>query len=227
MVINNLSSKEEIEKWICSQSWYQRIQLSNGLLTPGKVDCKQRLSFLESAEISGRSVLDIGCNSGYYCLWAKKDGASRVVGVDIDEDRLQQARILAEIESLEIEYCIKPIAEISELGRFDTVFCFAVLTEISDLLGSLQALTTVVGHKAFVELALAKPVFYVSRSLFWLKSFFMRKYSRGILEIRPSKHGWMLSPSLGTIRRIIGDSFTVSYLGKGPRYDMICIERIQ
>ncbi len=227
MVINNLSGKEEIEKWIHSQHWYQRIQLSNGLETPGKVDCKQRLSFLDEAEISGRSVLDIGCNSGYYCLWAKKQGAAKVVGIDIDKDRLQQAKTLAQVEALEIEYHVKPIDEIAELGRFDTVFCFAVLTEITDLLASLQALTTVIGRKAFVELALAKPMFYMSRSLFWLKSFFTRKYSRGILEIRPSKRGWMLSPSLGTIRRIIGDSFKVAYLGKGPRYDMICIERVR
>ena len=227
MAINNLCSKEDIEKWINDQGWYQRIQLSNGLLTPGKIDCKERLSLLEGAEIFEKKVLDIGCNSGYYCLWAKKQAAERVVGVDIDEHRIKQALTLAQIEALEIEYYIKPIDKIAELGRFDTVFCFAVLTEIADLLGSLEALTTVIGHKAFVELALAKPIVYVSRSLFWLKSFFMKKYSRGILEIRPSKHGWMLSPSMGTIRRIIGDDFKVSYLGKGPRYDMICIERIR
>ena len=135
--------------------------------------------------------------------------------------------VRAEIEGLEIDYYVKPIQKIAELGKFDTVFCFAVLTEIADVVGALEALTTVIGHKAFVEMALAKPVVYVSRSLFWLKSFFMKKYSRGILEIRPSNHGWMLSPSMGTIRRIIGDDFRVSYLGKGPRYDMICIERIR
>ena len=223
---NTKWTDEEIKKWIEGQSWYQRIQLSNGLETPGKVDCRKRLAFLKSEEISGRSVLDIGCNSGYYCLWAKKQGAARVVGIDINEHRLEQAKTLAEIEGLEIEYYLKPISEAAELGKFDIVFCFAVLTEIADLLGTLQALTAVMGQKAFVELALAKPVLYLSRSRFWLKSLLMKRYSKSILEIRPSKRGWMLSPSLGTIRRILGDGFKVSYLGKGPRYDMICIERV-
>ncbi len=224
---NGKWDNEKIKKWINEQSWYQKIELSNGLVTPGTVNCKERLCLLEGAEICEKKVLDIGCNSGYYCLWAKKQGAAKTVGVDINEHRIEQARALAEIEGLEIEYYVKPIQEIAELGKFDTVFCFAVLTEIADLIGALEALTTVIGHKAFVEMALAKPVVYVSRSLFWLKSFYKKKYSRGILEIRPSKHGWMLSPSMGTIRRIIGDDFNVSYLGKGPRYDMVCIERIR
>jgi 2-polyprenyl-3-methyl-5-hydroxy-6-metoxy-1,4-benzoquinol methylase len=221
-----LKDRAEIKSWIDSQEWYQRIQLSNGLETTGKVDSKQRLTFFKGEQIAGRTVLDIGCNSGYYCLWAKKQGAARVIGIDIDEHRLEQARILAEIEELDIEYYLKPLSEIPDLGKFDIVFCFAVLTEIADLLGSLHTLTNVIGHKAFVEMALTKPLLYLSLSPSWLKSFVAKRYSYGTLEIRKSKRGWMLSPSLRTLRLILGDSFKVSHIGKGPRYDTVCIERV-
>jgi len=219
-------TEQQIKDWIAAQSWYQKITLSNGLKTPGKVECEERLSFFNAEEFAGKTVLDIGCNSGYYCLWAKKQGSVRVVGIDIDDGRLAQAGTLAEIENLDIEYYNKTLSQATQLGRFDVVFCFAVLTEVQDLLGGLTALANVTGRKAFVELALAKPLIYLSMSRFWLASFLSKKYSAGILEIRPSKRGWMLSPSLRALRRLLPDEFKVSYLGKGPRYDMICIERI-
>lgn len=219
-------TNENIQKWIDDHTWYQKIKLSCGLETPGSVDCKKRLSFLSDVQVHEKTILDIGCNTGYYCLWAKKNGASKVVGIDIDQQRLEQAKTLNEIEGLDIEYYNKPISAAVELGQFDLVFCFAVLTEIHDLLGSLGALTKVIAKKAYVELALAKPVFYLSRSKFWLGSFIRKDYSRHILEIRNSKKGHMLSPSLGAIRDIIGNDFKVLSLGKGLRYDMISIERL-
>ncbi len=220
-----LTSRNEIESWINNQQWYQKISLSNGLETPGKFDSQKRLKFFKNEDLSDKSVLDIGCNSGYYCLWAKRRGAGRVVGIDIDNHRLEQARILAEIENLNIEYYRKEIAEIESLGCFDIIFCFAVLTEIRDIFGALEALKSVIGQKCYIELSLAKPIFYFSRSLHWLKGLVDKKYSNGILEIRPAKTGWMISPSLKVIRQILGENFKVVWRGKGLRYDMVTIER--
>lgn len=220
-------TRENIESWISSRTWYQKIKLSNGFETAGRVECGKRLPLLKNAEVTGHSVLDIGCNSGYYCLWAKKKGAARVLGVDIDAKRIEEAKTLAEIEGLDIEFNVSQISAVSELGQFDIVFCFAVLTEIPDLLGSLAVLKNVIGHTAYIELALAKPIFYLSRSKFWLKSFLKSEYSRGIIEIRPSKKGWMLSPSLTVIQQVLGQHFYVTYVRKGLRYDMICVKRIR
>lgn len=220
-------TREKIEEWIGQRSWYQRIELTNGMETSGWMDCKSRLPLLEDASIRDRSVLDIGCNSGYYSLWAKKQGAAKVFGVDNDPNRIEEARTLAEIEQLDIAFDVKQMSELAGLGRFDIVFCFSVLTEIPDLFGSFGILKDVIGGKAYIELALAKPVMYLSRSKFWLKSFLKKEYSRGILEIRKSTDGWMLSPSLEVMRQVFGPDFKVSFIGKGPRYDMVCVERIR
>lgn len=220
-------TRQEVERWVRQRCWYQKIELSGGLETPGRVECRKRLPLLKGAELHGRSILDIGCNSGFYCLWAKKQGAAKVVGVDSDPKRIEEGKTLAEIEGLDIEFYVRQMSQLVELGQFDVVFCFAVLTEIPDLLGSLNILKNVIDGKAYIELALAKPVCYFSRSAFWLKSFLKKKYSRGILEIRPSKKGWMLSPSLEVVRQIFGLDFKISFIGKGLRYDMICVERIR
>ena len=40
------------------------------------------------ADLTGKTVLDIGCNGGFYSLEMKRRGAARVLGIDLDEDYL-------------------------------------------------------------------------------------------------------------------------------------------
>ncbi len=47
------------------------------------------------ADLSGATVLDVGCNGGFYSIEMKKRGASRVLGIDIDDRYLNQARFAA------------------------------------------------------------------------------------------------------------------------------------
>src|SRR5690606_28422195 len=48
-------------------------------------------------DLSGLRVLDIGCNSGQYSLWASMKGAAHVRGVDRSELRVRQATALAQL----------------------------------------------------------------------------------------------------------------------------------
>jgi tRNA (mo5U34)-methyltransferase len=79
------------------------------------------------ADLSGCSVLDIGCNAGFYSLEMKRRGAERVVGIDTDEHYLRQARFAAEIECAEIEFrrlAVWDVAALSE--KFDLVIFMGV-----------------------------------------------------------------------------------------------------
>ena len=55
-------------------------------------------------DLAGKSVLDIGCNAGFYALEMKRRGAGRVLGIDSDDDYLAQARFAAKVNKLEIEF---------------------------------------------------------------------------------------------------------------------------
>ena len=63
--------------------------------------------YLSSAmpeDLAGKSVLDIGCNAGYYSIELKRRNAARVLGIDTEELYLNQARIARDELALDIEY---------------------------------------------------------------------------------------------------------------------------
>lgn len=79
-------------------------------------------------DLSGKSVLDIGCNGGFYSLEMKRRGAERVIGIDTDEHYLRQARFAAEIEGADVEFLRMPVWDIANLReKFDLVIFMGVL----------------------------------------------------------------------------------------------------
>ena len=79
--------------------------------------------------LDGKSVLDIGCNGGFYSLEMARRGAARVLGVDHDEDYLAQARFAAEVSGRpDIEFRKLEVFDVARLGeRFDLVIFMGVL----------------------------------------------------------------------------------------------------
>ena len=93
------------------------------------------------ADLRGRTVLDIGCNGGFYSIEMKRRGADRVVGVDWDERYLAQARFAAGIVGAEIEFRRLSVYDIAALGeRFDVVLFMGVLYHLRHPLLALDLL---------------------------------------------------------------------------------------
>ena len=79
-------------------------------------------------DMSGRTVLDIGCNAGFYALEMKRRNAARVVGIDCDRRYLDQAAFAAEQAGLPLELRLMSVYDIHELKeRFDLVIFSGVL----------------------------------------------------------------------------------------------------
>lgn len=73
-------------------------------------------------DLTGASVLDVGCNAGFYSIEMKKRGARRVVGIDVDDRYLGQARFAAQTLGLEIEIEKCSVYATDKLaGQFDYV----------------------------------------------------------------------------------------------------------
>lgn len=78
-------------------------------------------------DLSGAEVLDIGCNGGFYSLEMKRRGAARVLGIDVDDRYLNQARFAARTLNLEIEFERRSVYEVEQIaGQFDYVFFMGV-----------------------------------------------------------------------------------------------------
>jgi tRNA (mo5U34)-methyltransferase len=79
------------------------------------------------SDLSGRTVLDIGCNGGFYSIEMKRRGAERVVGIDFDDRYLAQARFAAEVCEAEIEFRKLSVYDVASLGeKFDVVLFMGV-----------------------------------------------------------------------------------------------------
>jgi tRNA (mo5U34)-methyltransferase len=93
------------------------------------------------ADLRGKTVLDIGCNAGYYSIEMKRRGADRVIGIDNDEGYLAQARFAAEVCGSEIEFRKLSVYDVAALGeRFDIVLFLGVLYHLRHPLLALDLL---------------------------------------------------------------------------------------
>jgi len=80
------------------------------------------------ADLTGKSVLDIGCNAGFYSIEMKRRGAHRVLGIDFDDKYLNQARFAAEVAETDIESAKLSVYDVGTLGEtFDLVIFMGVL----------------------------------------------------------------------------------------------------
>lgn len=89
----------------------------------------RRFAHAVPKDLSGKSVLDIGCNAGFYSFEMKRRGASRVLGIDHDERYLEQARFAAEVLGFDdVEFRRGEVWDVGALGeRFDLVIFMGVL----------------------------------------------------------------------------------------------------
>ena len=127
--------------------WFHNINLGGVQTAPGHFlgDYPavkwQRFQHALPPDLSGRTVLDVGCNGGFYSIEMKRRGAERVVGVDSDRRYLAQARFAAEVAGMDIEFRELSVYELPSLGeRFDVVLFMGVLYHLRHPLLALDLL---------------------------------------------------------------------------------------
>ncbi|HEX5835958.1 MAG TPA: TIGR04290 family methyltransferase [Pyrinomonadaceae bacterium] len=101
----------------------------------------QQFSSAVPEDLTGKSVLDVGCNAGFYSIQMKRRGAARVVAIDTDEQYLEQARFAAKISEAEIEFRKLSVYRVGDLReRFDLVLFMGVLYHLRHPLLALELL---------------------------------------------------------------------------------------
>jgi len=111
----------------------------------------RRFSHALPADLRGKSVLDIGCNAGFYCLELKRRGASRVLGIDSSPAYLAQARFAAEASGEQIEYQLLSVYDVADLReQFDLVLFLGVLYHLRYPLLALDLLREYVAKDLLV-----------------------------------------------------------------------------
>jgi tRNA (mo5U34)-methyltransferase len=98
------------------------------------------------ADLTGQTVLDIGCNGGFYSFEMKRRGAARVLGVDHDPVYLAQAEFARQQLGLDVELRQLDVYDLGQLGdeQFDLVLFLGVLYHLRHPLYALEQVARLV-----------------------------------------------------------------------------------
>jgi tRNA (mo5U34)-methyltransferase len=137
--------------------WFHNLDISGVQTAPEhflgdypRVKWKQFQHAIPS-DLKGKTVLDIGCNGGFYSIEMKRRGADRVVGIDFDDRYLAQAKFAAEALGCEIEFRKLSVYDVHKLGeQFDVVLFLGVLYHLRHPLLALDLIHQHVARDLFV-----------------------------------------------------------------------------
>lgn len=150
---------EEIQKRVEELGpWFHNLRL-NGIETAPRHflgdyprNKWNRLSRAIPGDLEGASVLDIGCNAGFYSIEMKRRNAGRVLAIDTEPAYLAQARFAAGICGADIEFRRMSVFDLASLDeKFDWVLFMGVFYHLRYPLLALDVLAehVVGGHMVF------------------------------------------------------------------------------
>lgn len=147
--------------------WYHRIDLPDGLVTPGWAPIN-RDSYGIPESLEGKRVLDVGAWDGYWTFEALKRGAAEVVAIDDFSDQLGEDVKRTAWDTFDLcrdalgyseDVCSRHDMTVYDItpemfGTFDVVFFFGTLYHLRYPLLSLDKLSAVCTGNIFVESAI-------------------------------------------------------------------------
>jgi tRNA (mo5U34)-methyltransferase len=155
---------ENLQARVDAVRWFHSIDLGHGVVTKGIDDTQPaRLARLQlPADLSGRSVLDIGAWDGFFSFEAERRGAARVVAADYYSWHGQgwgtgQGKagfdLAREVLGSRVEDVDVDVLDLSpeRIGTFDVVLFLGVLYHLPNPLLALERVASVTGDLLIVE----------------------------------------------------------------------------
>lgn len=140
-----------IQAMIDPVSWYHKIEILPGLLTPGVSDVSQHAATLYLPEdCTGMRVLDIGPADGFYTFLMEQRGASVIA---IEKEPRKSFAALREITGCKTELIVDNVYNISKskYGTFEIVLFLGVLYHLRNPLLALDRIREVCTQRLYVE----------------------------------------------------------------------------
>jgi tRNA (mo5U34)-methyltransferase len=139
--------------------WYQRIPLGEGYETPGEDRyTAPKLPMLEMpTDLTGKSVLDIGCSEGFFAREAEERGATRIVGIDTAPGLVEKNELLSEITGSRLEFREQTVFDLvpETSGTFELVIFLSVFQHLDYPFQALDLISAVTSVTAIMEVPVA------------------------------------------------------------------------
>jgi len=130
--------------------WYQPVALGDGVNT--RPELKDSIDwgigkwnfFIKEClpDLTGKRVLDIGCNSGLYAIESIKSGAREAVGLDLRLDIIEKAIVVRDVLSFNdgvdyskvVNYHVEDMetSDLTRHGKFDVTMLVSVIYHMSE-----------------------------------------------------------------------------------------------
>ncbi|MFZ3234827.1 MAG: class I SAM-dependent methyltransferase [Stellaceae bacterium] len=139
------------------------------------------------SDLCGRRVVDLGCGYGWFCRWARGQGAGSVLGVDVSEKMLARAR--SDTADAAISYLRADMEHLDlPAASFDLAYSSLALHYVADLAGMVTAVHRALASGGQLIFSVEHPIFTA-----------------------PTHPGWTADASGAKIWPVDG------YLNEGPR----------
>lgn len=131
-------------------TWRHRIDVGDGVVTPGLEDCQAEVRRLRlPRSYAGLRVLDVGCSDGFYSFEAERLGAAEVVAVD-DESSLLAGQgngftVASGLIGSKVGYTIGDVHTLDQAvaGPFDAILFINVLYHVKNPMLAMEQLRSV------------------------------------------------------------------------------------
>jgi tRNA (mo5U34)-methyltransferase len=157
----------DLEDEILSREWFYRFTLPSGRATTPYVQedvaslHDGRLAMMDSfverqfdKGWSGLRVLDIACHQGFFASHVARQGGEEVVGLDVREQNIADARLIKEVYSSDnLTLVCRDVFGLTagELGEFDAVLLLGLLYHVENPVGLLRLARSHTKHVCLVE----------------------------------------------------------------------------
>jgi len=148
--------------------WFHRIGLPGGLITKREsvsreppdhpLPTRRRLKECMPGDLSEKTVLDVGCNAGFYSQQTRIRNARSVLGIYSRISHIRQARFAARANGLDrIHFERMSVYESSPShpGVFDLVLALGLVYHLKHLILGLEKLYQATGELLILETAVA------------------------------------------------------------------------
>ena len=151
--------------------WFHQIDLGGGVLTKTESAVGEPVDhprptweFVRahlSEDLSGKTLLDVGCNAGFYCFEAAGRGAAPVLGVDAQRHLVRQARFVGRaLGASGVEFEKMSVYDLDPGrmgGQFDVTLALGLVYHCKHLVLALERLFRVTRSLLILETAVFPP----------------------------------------------------------------------
>lgn len=202
------------------EPWFHQIDLGHGIKTKSRPAGSEPVDhpwgtweiirgYLPD-DLTGKTVLDVGCNAGYYAIQAKRRNAARVLGIDSQRLHIRQALFVKRVLGLDLEYRRMSVYDLSlaTMGKFDVTLALGLIYHCKHPLLALEKLFQVTRDLLILESAVLPPGHLFESAVEELGGLQRRFHALAYVENDPAckeaVYNWFV-PSVGCLRAMLKD----------------------